>query len=501
MLVVLAAAMALSLKLNAIGPVASTDAAHVYLGARIAEGARPYLDFLSSRPAGHLWVLAQLARLEAFGWEAAQSAALVTFFLSAALVWLAARRFGRVGAAVAPLAMLLSYEALALSSRPAGELFAMPALAAGALLAERGRWVAAGALLALAPACSFSMAVPLVALLAVVLIESRRNAGRLVAGMLGGLVVVGAAVLAGWGTDALVQPVKLAMRLPGPESSWARLSPVVLNTAGWWVLAAFAPLLAMRGQRIEAARWVVPVLVTIAAVAVSRRMDRWDVAAIAPFVALAAGRAAQAAWARYEGWSLSGEAARGGRWAVMCVAVALLAGVSGDRVAWRVDDPTPGGRNSASASRGGEVARRLFWQEQFAFGTRPAWPTRLLWRDSQRSTAAIQIASVVREGAAPREQIFGDSAITPLVALMTGRRVVHDLVDPALAFLDEAEVGAIFERVDRAAPRYVVRAARRGLVGAPPFKRWAREKFQMVGAFQDSPGGYAYLDSRRYQGL
>jgi hypothetical protein len=145
------------------------------------------------------------------------------------------------------------------------------------------------------------------------------------------------------------------------------------------------------------------------------------------------------------------------------------------------------------------VVRPLIWRDRRIDGRWYPQLTHYLWHESQWFESADRLAAEVRNRTTERDTIFGDSASTPLIALLAGRRIALDEADTnVMGFLLRPQSGEdLIRRLDGAPPEIVVARANFGIFSMRFFQAWARRNYAVALESPESVFGKYLLLTRR----
>ena len=440
-----------ALKLYALHPVISDENIYFYLGWRSAEGLFPYRDFVFTHPPLHIHVLTLLAWFSGASFAVMKMAPTVFTLLTGVCLVLLARDKamrerlpGPFWSVLPALFFCFSYDTLRISSHYVGVNQALFFLIAGALAWTRRRtWVAGVALGAALSTANYLL--PL--LVALLVIEwPWQGRGRWlelptfeeIRPLLVTLGVGTAALvtfhLPTWllaGPEWWEQAVIFHMKKPPVGSTFAAAFRQLMSAEGFLVVASAALLVVWLKEKPteRMAWWPAASLAYIAFFSRFERVYIYYLIPALPFLALGA-----TLYIRHVIVHLRRKHRRRSE---PGLAIMLLLALLAQPVAyWTIPDVAraPGERRTYvfTPTPGiGPVNTLLsmLFPETRIIGIPVPGFIRYLWHESRFWREAETLARDVADRLPPDATLYGDSTSTPLVALLSRRRLACDLAD------------------------------------------------------------------------
>jgi hypothetical protein len=440
---------------------------YFYAARRWSEGAWPYRDFFFSHPPLHLAVPALLFKLFGFHLALAKLVAPVAVFAAALILWRGARRhFGRRAGLITFGMFLFSVGVLRAGSTFTGVELTTLFLCAGLIAALDRRALAAGIWFGLAAStgvyglAGFATFVVLAAFAPAR--ESgriRRDALQMALGFAAAFLAInllfwaiaGARYLDGVYRYHFLKPGKNAEQLPlssGPQAIVYNLFVLLGGRdlrghlalhAAWYVAALAAPVLAIATRKLSwrprswwptkpgepfapgaALLLALSLLGLWAELGSFQERYEFYFTLTLPFLALLAGFAldrllARPVWAAallalsvpVTGWALRS---------------AFQQEQGGERITydWRASSLLPSL---------GEVSHALFWHGERQRGDAGSPVAHYLWSEQRTVETAPEIAEYIAANTTADDTLTGASDLTPLLALLSHRRLAGDQID------------------------------------------------------------------------
>ncbi len=443
----------LALKVPALHLLPGDEGIYFYMASRVSEGALPYRDFFFSHPPLHLAPAVLLFHIAGFSMWTARLLPIGFAVLTLVCLGWTARRFGTWAPLGAMIAFAFSHDVLRASSHFTGANLAalLTAVGLACLGGRRERW--AGVAFAAAGATAvYALPTGLAAVLGLLLYDRRRGM-RLGLALVVGLVLFNlVGVLAG-GSDYLSQVYLYHLHKPprtgssGPRVLLGMLAaqPVLVlgGLVGGWLALRHLPGLLRR--RAADGKGSVPA--TCAALAVPAQVAMLLLQArIYPYYLL-----------------------------VPYVSLALLAGLATSTAIRRL----------LSCQGRKRLAIGAFGVLAIAAGLAPgisAYPRHEGHRWESEATI-----NLISELAGADETLFGSSAIAPLCALLSDRRLALDEADTnALRFASgTTAMASLLARLDQAPPEVLVLYIQTGIMTHEAFAGWAKRHYLPAATFVD----------------
>lgn len=440
------------LKTHGMHAAITDENIYYYGGHLIARGLLPYRDFFFAHPPLHLFVPALLFKLFGFSIPLAKAIPVAASMTSGLCLWaLARKRVGRVAAIATLLLFWFALEQLKSSTDMTGVNLATAWMCGGLLAALSGRFLLGGVLLGCAAGTGLYVAAGL-AVLGVFSLFAPSDQGRpwarLALGFLVAFGIVNLAflILAG---DSFIEGV-YRYHLLKPEKDLPRKPWQVLyqHALQLWAAALALGMLAFRARRIAPGAWggasegvAALALASAAAFLVQFSMlaefyDFYFVVSM-PALALAGGWfVGEALVGLYE--ALNTDAwRRAAVWGACFLALSVFWPIkryaqqrgypnemthAGDRNEYTWTDPPV-------LPQLGFVVKTLFWKSFRIRGESEPGVRHYLWNKKRVFSESTEIADHIRANSAPGETIAGASAVTPLLALLSGRDIAAHVVD------------------------------------------------------------------------
>lgn len=504
----------LLLKTFSLAPTPTDEFIYLYMSRRIVEGAIPYRDFFFAHPPVHLVPGVILMGLFGFSLELARAIPSLSALAAGAAVYRIGRRAGGAEGLFSLAIFLFSFDLLRTSSHYTGALEATALLAWSLERALAGCPGVSGLLAAGSGLTAFYTLSPAGAIGAFLLLTGggwRRFAASFLWLFLG----VNALCVAAFGS-AYWDPVVLYHFLK-PEAGDAHTGaePLAIAAGNAWLFvgAVAGAAFGLARGRARQASWtpvalgLLAALLHLIALFPLRRVFVYYYVPCFPGLAFAGGiglaEAARVLWKSARQW---------GGWAAgSCVAGALVlsapllvgpalarqaddsAGRLGpQRYLWR-DAPIPGSLNA--------VLRALFWREAAS----TIWScsvTRYLQHESLRFETPARLSARVRALTREGSPVYGDSQMTPLVALLARRPIAMDEADTNLMRFASGITSArdVIERLKQEPPEAVIVHLGSGFYGIPEMQEWLAAEYRPVELHSDPVFGSYLLYTRAEAG-
>lgn len=519
----------LLLKAYGLRPAASDENIYFYLASRAAKGVLPYRDVFFAHPPVHLLPATILCLLFGPRLLLLKAIAPVAAATAGLCLWRVARlRLGRGEGLFTLLLFLFAHDLLRASSHHTGVNLALAFLCAGLLAMEHGRDLLAGGLIAGTALSAFYLA-PAGMIVALVRLWRRRARGTLlIASGLATFTVVNLIGLGIGGAAYWREVYGYHLAKPSVQSALlGALTPVAFRNATllWSLPLALGVeglrrwLLRERG-RLQSLLLVALGMVgaTFLLLASLGRLYHFYFLAAFPGLALLGGHAcATSGRLLYRGFfpsrGASGrDAQRLGerrRIAGIC-ALGLVFGALGLRqvalshLGWYQRERgeihrytwTPAPLLPGTIDR---TLRALFWRDTRRIGSPSLGVTQYLWHESRVFTAGDRLAREVERSVPPEGTLFGDSTSTPLVALLSGRRLALDEADTNFMRFRSGvtPIAGFLRRLDQAPPAAVILHPGRGVASLPEARRWVQARYRLATTVDDPHQGRYLLYLRR----
>ncbi|RMG11106.1 MAG: hypothetical protein D6729_18495 [Deltaproteobacteria bacterium] len=495
----------LLLKCFALWPAVGDENIYFYMATRVARGVLPWREFFFAHPPLHLVPGTLLAlitdfHLPLFKAIPAAAAALCGTFLWRSLRHISGSRAGLLGLFL----LLFSYDFLRASSHYTGVNVGLALLAAALDAALRRRDRLAGGLLAGAAGTALYLAPVGIGLALARFLEDRRAGWRLAASGLSVFAAINLLGLATGGSSYLAQVYAYHLAKPhaagafgGAIASIALTNPLLLASplaaASAWALGRLLGRSASATSCLRLLRFTaLPLVIGLVFLASLSRVFHFYFLPLFPFLALAGGFGLSDLL-RSVGGALRARPPRAAlaraAFSIAALGLTLLA-ADGVRALGLAHQPWVGkvGTVRHYSFQGSPLpdgidalVRRTLWRDERRIGARVAGVTRYLWHESRIFRAAEPLVQTVTQQVPPGP-LFGDSTSTPLIALLSGRRIAADEVDTnIMRFKSGATtLEALFEHLQSDPPAALLLHPGRGIATLPGFQTFARLNYRLL---------------------
>ncbi len=513
------------LKVIGIHASGTDENIYYYMAVRMAHGELPYRDFFFAHPPVHLVVPALVFSVTGFSVQVAKSIPIGAQLVAGACLYLALRRTSKPLALLSVLLMFTTYELLMGSTDMNGENLMTAFLMAALLAGVRKRYATSGVLAGLALGSGLYSLAAVLALGVAAAFTSRKAGARFGVGLLAAFVGVslpfaalgGAGFFKGVFAYHFAKPVRGSDHIPvfGSPNPFTMIGALLHDVPAYLGSKGFKRTLYFQAPEYLAAALAAALLVGRAAWARSRADEaddeheqRWQhildprdlLSGSGPglaklgllstllfliqwsalpevydfyMVPMFAFMALPGAWVLHEAY----QGVRDTRdWAGLGVPVVLFFAFSLHRTwaasllreMWPSEVRRQGQtvkyewHEPAVPAWLAKPARALFFVDHRERGEVMPYYRHYVWNKSLTFSKAGEIAAYVRDNTHPDETITGASDLTPLVALLAGRRMAGDVVDTNVKRFESGMLtrSAFFDHICHDRVRYILSASR-----------------------------------------
>ena len=414
---------------------------YYYMAKLIGEGKVPYKDFFYAHPPLQIYILALVYGIAGFNVLLLKMVPLISALITAYFIFkISQAKFGYHEGVLALILFLFSYGVMFNSVFSFGIMTATMFLVIGFYFSSvKDNYIIAGIFFGLAGLTRLLALIPIAVFLAAALLSNRKSFIKLLSSFLAVFLFVNLLIIAVAGSQYIDSVYRYHfLKAPSIGSNFSEYFDILkLN----WILFASAALLIFAKERKKVVIFALMAVVYLAAILLLKRLFGFYFIAAFPFLAIV------------------------------------------------------GGYSLANVYRNVHFGKKLKVLFAIAFALIFIWnltsDTTFLWKVGYIGfDRGNDIVGFVSSNSAPHSMIFGDDSAAPLVALMTGRSIAHEVVDTNNQVFASGLVN-LKSTLDRIKDENVLFIARsnQGISAFPEVTEFLNNDCQFLSQFHDKNEG------------